>query len=64
MISLWCNNVDLNIDFELCGIPENLINALIETGTNELTVVSNNAGYVIYNVYDDNVSLFPSRRWS
>ena len=40
------------------------LNAVTETGTNELTFVSNNAGYVIYNVYDDNVSLFPSRRWS
>ena len=47
----------LLIGFGLCGIPENLINALIKSGTNELTVVSNNAGYVIYNVYNDNVSL-------
>lgn len=30
--------------FGLCGIPENLINALIETKVNNLTVVSNNAG--------------------
>ena len=30
--------------FGLCGIPENLINALSKTGVNELTVVSNNAG--------------------
>jgi 3-oxoacid CoA-transferase subunit A len=28
----------------LCGIPENLINALAKTNINELTVVSNNAG--------------------
>ena len=42
----------------MCGIPENLINALIKTGTNELTIVSNNAGYVIiYNVYHNNVFL-------
>lgn len=30
--------------FGLCGIPENLINALSKTGVNGLTVVSNNAG--------------------
>jgi len=30
--------------FGLCGIPENLIQALSKTGANELTVVSNNAG--------------------
>lgn len=30
--------------FGLCGIPENLINALHEKGVNELTVVSNNCG--------------------
>jgi len=30
--------------FGLCGIPENLINGLIEKGTKDLTVVSNNAG--------------------
>jgi 3-oxoacid CoA-transferase subunit A len=30
--------------FGLCGIPENLIAALRETGTKNLTVVSNNAG--------------------
>ena len=59
-MSLWCNNViDFIIGFGLCGIPENLINALIKTGTNDLTIVSNNAGCVIiYNVYDDNLSLF------
>jgi 3-oxoacid CoA-transferase subunit A len=30
--------------FGLCGIPENLIQALREQGTRELTVISNNAG--------------------
>lgn len=30
--------------FGLCGIPENLILALRETGVKNLTVVSNNAG--------------------
>lgn len=30
--------------FGLCGIPENLINALKETGVKDLTCVSNNAG--------------------
>ena len=30
--------------FGLCGIPENLINALLETKPTGLTVVSNNAG--------------------
>ena len=30
--------------FGLCGIPENLINALRARGTKDLTVVSNNAG--------------------
>jgi len=30
--------------FGLCGIPENLINALVRRGTRDLTVVSNNAG--------------------
>lgn len=30
--------------FGLCGIPENLISALLELGTKDLTVVSNNAG--------------------
>lgn len=30
--------------FGLCGIPENLINALLHCGTNDLTIVSNNAG--------------------
>ena len=31
--------------FGICGIPENLILALRETGVKNLTVVSNNAGY-------------------
>ena len=30
--------------FGLCGIPENLINALVEKGVKNLTCVSNNAG--------------------
>ena len=30
--------------FGLCGIPENLIQALLDCGTKDLTVVSNNAG--------------------
>src|SRR3982750_4377206 len=30
--------------FGLCGIPENLINALVERGVKGLTCVSNNAG--------------------
>ncbi|HUP47351.1 MAG TPA: CoA transferase subunit A [Thermoanaerobaculia bacterium] len=30
--------------FGLCGIPENLINALVKQGTKDLTCVSNNAG--------------------
>src|SRR5688500_3955295 len=30
--------------FGLCGIPENLINALVKRGTKDLTCVSNNAG--------------------
>jgi 3-oxoacid CoA-transferase A subunit len=30
--------------FGLCGIPENLINALVASGVNDLTCVSNNAG--------------------
>ena len=32
--------------FGLCGIPENLINAVKERGVKELTCVSNNAGCV------------------
>ena len=30
--------------FGLCGIPENLISALVKKGTRELTCISNNAG--------------------
>lgn len=30
--------------FGLCGIPENLIDAMLKQGAKELTVVSNNAG--------------------
>ena len=32
------------IGFGLCGIPENLIGALLKTGVKGLTAVSNNAG--------------------
>jgi 3-oxoacid CoA-transferase subunit A len=32
--------------FGLCGIPENLIRALREKGTRDLTVISNNAGSI------------------
>ena len=32
--------------FGLCGIPENMIRALVEKGVKELTVVSNNAGSI------------------
>lgn len=28
----------------MCGIPENLIRALVKRGLNDLTIVSNNAG--------------------
>ena len=34
--------------FGLCGIPENLIRGLLQTKVKGLTVVSNNAGYVLY----------------
>ena len=30
--------------FGLCGIPENLINAMVDHGTKEHTLISNNAG--------------------
>ena len=30
--------------FGLCGIPENLILALVEKGVKDLTVISNNCG--------------------
>lgn len=32
------------VGFGLCGIPENLIGALLKTGVKDLTAVSNNAG--------------------
>ena len=39
------NNAKLLVGgFGLCGIPENLINALKDVGASNLTVVSNNAG--------------------
>lgn len=31
--------------FGICGVPMNLINALKENGTKDLTCVSNNCGY-------------------
>jgi len=34
----------LYIGFGLCGIPENLIAAILKAGISELTVISNNAG--------------------
>ena len=30
--------------FGVCGIPENLVRGLLEKGTRNLTIVSNNAG--------------------
>ena len=36
--------------FGLCGIPENLIKALIARGTKNLTVISNNAGVDDYGI--------------
>ena len=30
--------------FGLCGIPENLIGALLDSGVKDLTIVGNNAG--------------------
>ena len=34
--------------FGLCGIPENLIGALLKTNVKDLTLVSNNAGVDIF----------------
>jgi 3-oxoacid CoA-transferase subunit A len=36
--------------FGLCGIPENLIKALVQRGTKNLTVISNNAGVDDYGI--------------
>jgi 3-oxoacid CoA-transferase A subunit len=36
--------------FGLCGIPENLIEALVRRGTRDLTVISNNAGTGDYGI--------------
>ena len=36
--------------FGLCGIPENLIKALVRRGTRDLTVISNNAGVDDYGI--------------
>ena len=39
------NNMTLMLGgFGLCGIPENAINAMVETGVSGLTCISNNAG--------------------
>ena len=34
----------VHVGFGLCGIPENLIQAVRDLGVRQLTVVSNNAG--------------------
>ena len=36
--------------FGLCGIPENLINALFEQKVNQLRIISNDAGFHEYGV--------------
>jgi hypothetical protein len=36
--------VKTSFTFGLCGIPENLISALLKTKVKDLTIVSNNAG--------------------
>ena len=38
------NLYTINSGFGLCGIPENLIGALLRSKVDQLTVVSNNAG--------------------
>ena len=38
------NSVIMLGGFGLCGIPENLISALVKKGTRNLTCISNNAG--------------------
>ena len=38
------NLLHILIGFGLCGIPENLIGALLRSKVDQLTVVSNNAG--------------------
>lgn len=37
--------------FGLCGIPENLISAILKQGAKDLTVVSNNAG-ILSNIFE------------
>ena len=37
--------------FGLCGIPENLIAAVLQQGAKDLTIVSNNAGKTINAYY-------------
>lgn len=46
--------------FGLCGIPENLISAVIKHAPKELTIVSNNAGIRAVNTPTKNVSFFIS----
>ena len=41
---LWCVCVCVFVGFGLCGIPENLIEAVKKKGVNGLTIISNNAG--------------------
>ena len=38
------------LGFGLCGIPENLIGALLQSKVDKLTVVSNNAGNSIVEI--------------
>ena len=38
------NSVIMLGGFGLCGIPENLISALVKRGSRNLTCISNNAG--------------------
>ncbi len=41
---LWDGMTIMAGGFGLCGIPENLIHALLKTGVRDLTVISNNCG--------------------
>jgi 3-oxoacid CoA-transferase subunit A len=60
-VKIYANAVEATFDvkdgstilmggFGLCGIPENLIKALVERGTKGLTCVSNNAGVDDYGI--------------
>lgn len=44
-LNFFC--ISANLGFGLCGIPEYLIAGLVASKKNGLTVVSNNAGYLI-----------------